>query len=276
MIATSIHPSDFRPANLPTFVGDDLFLEMRSLESLTEDERKESTDKFGLDWANGNPLDPSYDRNRLEDVLIFLKDRRDGSMVGFAYGRRVDVDLWWLDKFMVSRDRQSKGLGFQLVRRFLDYIVTEKQARAFFSSTQVHRIGSLKAQRKAYDDFISDLDKYQIMPPGGVGYYHFDENLLKDPPSALVLFPLAKGVTLTDVSEWTRLILQDKYHPTAARMAHNFREFLEKELFNYKFASSDPVKVLAGILEEQHFASDKARELAKIILPMVDSLDWGI
>jgi hypothetical protein len=255
-----------------------IYLETRSLDSLTEDERRESLETFGLDFSQGNPLDPSYDPDRMEDMLFIAKDR-DGSMIGFLYGKRMDEGLWWLDKFMVVAERTGEGIGTQLTLQFIDYIVNAKNAKAFFSSTQVHRIASLKAQHSAYNQFLDGLPfatRNSIVPAHGVGYYHFDPEHLENPPSALVVFPLSNSVRLTHVSAWRELIVDERFHPTAAKSASNFREFLETEGFNDKFRTGDPVKVVAGILKEEGCPENLAEELGKSIVPMVDSLDWGI
>jgi hypothetical protein len=262
----------------PEAAPGDTYFEVRPLDSLTEDERHESLETFGLDFSQGNPMDPSYNPARMEDMLFIAKDL-DGSMIGFLYGRRMDEGLWWLDKFMVVAERTGEGIGTQLTLQFINYIVNAKNAKGFFSSTQVHRIASLKAQHSAYNQFLDGLPystRLSIVRPHGVGYYHFDEVHLQNAPSALVVFPLSNSVRLTHVSAWRELIVDDRFHPTAAKSASKLREFLETEGFCDKFRTGDPVKVVAGILREEGCPEDLAEDLAGKIVPMVDSLDWGI
>jgi GNAT superfamily N-acetyltransferase len=250
----------------------DFFIEIRSPESLTQSERNEASEAFAMDWFEFDPNHPSYDSQRLEDVIILAKDSVSDRMIGFAYGKRMLAELWWLNAFLVIPERQGRGIGTGLVGKLIQYIVRERQGKAFFSTTQVHRIASLKAQRKAYDEFFEQ----GAAPPHGVGYYHFrssDHQELRDEtPSAVVLFPLVQRIARGDFSEWTQFIRETclRY---AGRYPSNFNEFLQTEGYASTFSSDDPITVLSGILQGEGCPANFASDLARQILPMVDSLD---
>jgi GNAT superfamily N-acetyltransferase len=261
--------------NTPAMVAmpaQDYFLEIRSLESLTQSERSEANQEFAMDWTEYDPNHPSYDSQRLEDVVILAKDNANGRMIGFAYGKRMLTGLWWLNAFLVVAERQGRGIGTRLVQQLIEYIVKERQGKAFFSTTQVHRIASIKAQRNAYDQLFEN----GASPPHGIGYYHFrssdHQDLRDETPSAVVLFPLVQRITRGEFSQWTQFIRETCLR-FAGRYPSNFYEFLQTEGYTSDFRSDDPIMILSGILQGEGCPADFAGDLASKILPMIDSLD---